>query len=298
MNEPPDAARAEADRERSAASGDFYRNVLATLTEAGVRFLVGGGYALQHYTGIARRSRDLDVFVRRDDCDRTLAVLSAAGYHTELTHPHWLGKTFGHGGYVDVIFSSGNAVAEVDEDWFAHAPEAAVLGVPTRLVPREEMIWSKAFIMERQRYDGADVAHLLRAGAGSIDWQRLLDRFGPHWRVLLSHLVLFGFIYGSDRDLVPRWVVRELLSRLESELEGEPPIERVCNGTLLSSAQFRIDTELWGYADGRVAPRGRMTAEEAERWTAIVWVQQAGAATELGIPASAARVSEPPSEAA
>ena len=26
----------------------------------------------------------------------------------------------------------------------------------------EESLWQKAFIMERERYDGADVAHLLR----------------------------------------------------------------------------------------------------------------------------------------
>ena len=53
--------------------------------------------------------------------------------------------------------------------------------------------------MERERYDGADIAHLLRARADQLAWRRLLRRFGPHWRVLLGHLVLFGFVYPGER---------------------------------------------------------------------------------------------------
>jgi hypothetical protein len=62
--------------------------------------------------------------------------------------------------------------------WFRHARSDQVLDVPVLIAPPEESIWSKAFIMERERYDGAEVAHLLRACAGRMDWQRLLQRFG------------------------------------------------------------------------------------------------------------------------
>ena len=51
--------------------------------------------------------------------------------------------------------------------------------------------------MERERYDGADVAHIILAYGDRMDWRRLIDRFGRYWRVLLSHLVLYGFIYPS-----------------------------------------------------------------------------------------------------
>jgi hypothetical protein len=30
----------------------------------------------------------------------------------------------------------------------------------------EEMVWQKAFIMERERFDGADVVHLIQAPWG------------------------------------------------------------------------------------------------------------------------------------
>ena len=91
-----------------------------------------------------------------------------------------------------------------------------MLDVPVRLVPAEEMIWQKAFVMERERFDGADIAHLLRARAGFLDWKRLLRRFeGPHGRVLLVHLILFGFIYPDEKASIPDAVVRELLGRLD-----------------------------------------------------------------------------------
>jgi hypothetical protein len=124
--------------------------------------------------------------------------------------------------------------------------------------------------MERERYDGADVAHLLLARADKLDWRRLLDRFGPHWRVLLSHIVLFGFVYPSERSLIPPWVVQELVRNLEAETNSPDVEDRVCQGTLLSREQYLIDIERWGCKDPRLIPAGNMTAAETRRWTAAI----------------------------
>jgi len=48
------------------------------------------------------------------------------------------------------------------------------------------------------------LAYLLLARADQLDWERLLRRFGPNWRVLFSHMVLFGFIYPSESQRLPR----------------------------------------------------------------------------------------------
>jgi hypothetical protein len=245
----------------------FYRDALTVLGEAGVPFLVGGAYAFAHYTGIARHTKDLDLFVRPPHAPATLGALAAAGYRTELTFPHWLGKAFHGNHFVDVIFSSGNGLCAVDEGWFAHAAAAEVLGAEVRLVPAEEMIWQKAYVMERERFDGADVIHLLRACGPRLDWGRLLARFGRHWRVLLSHLVLFGFIYPAERERIPAGVLRGLVERLEED--GGP--ESLCQGTLLSRVQYLADTEQWGYQDPRLAPRGKMTPEQVVHWTAAAF---------------------------
>jgi hypothetical protein len=245
---------------------EFYCAAMTALNSAGVRFLVGGAYALERYTGIARNTKDFDIFVHPSDCDRVVRVLEAEGYDTELTFPHWLGKVHSGDHFVDIIFSSGNGVALVDNDWFRYAVDEEVLGLPVKLCPPEETIWSKAFIQERERFDGADVAHLLRARARILDWDRLLRRFGPHWRVLLAHLVLFGFIYPSERVRIPERVMRELLERLQGELT-EPDAHRVCQGTILSRAQYLVDVQQWDYEDPRICPVGNMTREETERWT-------------------------------
>src|SRR5437870_12666003 len=193
----------------------FYRRVLTELTKAKVPFLVGGAFALEYYTGIWRFTKDLDIFMRRRHIQSALKLLDRAGFQVELTFPHWLAKVYERNDFVDVIFSSGNGVATVDDDWFTHAKTGNILGASRKICPVEEMIWSKAFVMERERYDGADVAHLIHACADTLDWTRLTRRFGRHWRVLFAHLTLFGFIYPSERRRVPEAVMRRCLYLLE-----------------------------------------------------------------------------------
>jgi hypothetical protein len=248
----------------------FYCRMLDALAAVGVPFLLGGAYAFGRYTGIERHTKDLDVFVRRQDYDPTMQALAKAGGRTELTFAHWLGKARWGDDFIDVSFSSGNAIAEVDDEWFEHARDGTVLGLPVKLCPPEEMIWSKAFIMERERFDGADINHLIRACGLDLDWPRLLRRFGQHWRVLLSHLVMFGFVYPASRDRIPAWVLDDLLGRLWQEAHGAPLPARVCRGTLLSRAQYLVDIERWGYEDARLAPNGGMSWREVARWTAAI----------------------------
>jgi hypothetical protein len=250
----------------------FYREALTTLNAAGLPYLVGGAYAFERYTGIERHTKDFDIFCRKADVPATLELLAHMGCRTEMTFPHWLGKAF-HPltrDFVDVIFSSGSGIAVVDDAWFAHAVPAEVLGVPARLCPAEEMIWSKAFIMERERYDGNDVAHLLHARAAELDWGRLQRRFDRHWRVLLGHLVLFGFIYPDKRDTIPAKVLGELLGWCQEDIGRPPASDKVCQGTLLSRAQYLEDVRAWGYRDARLEPGSHMTAEDVAHWTGAI----------------------------
>jgi len=252
---------------------DFYRAVIHTLNRSQIPLLLGGGHALKRYTGLARDIKDLDLFVQHNQLKNAFAALAVEGYRTELCFPHWLGKVCRGEQVVEVIFSSGNGICRVDDDWFKHAVTDVVFEIPVKLCPLEEMIWCKAFVMERERYDGADVAHILRACGGRVDWRRLLDRFDAHWRVLLSCIILFGYIYPSDHSLIPEWLISDLLVRLQKEKAYPPSRNRVCRGTLLSRVQYRDDVERWGYGDARQLPNGAMTPQEAAQWTAAADVQ-------------------------
>jgi hypothetical protein len=249
---------------------DFYVRTLTVLNESAMPYLIGGAYAMGTLAGIERHTKDIDVFARECDRDRILGVLEAAGYRTEVTFPHWLAKAWIVERFVDIIYRSGNGVAAVDDEWFEHAVDAELLGIPVRLCPPEEIIWSKAYVQERERFDGADIAHLIRKSGRDFDWRRLLRRFGDQWRVLLAHLVTFGFVYPGERDVVPEWVIRELVDRLTREAAEPPPRDKVCQGTLLSREQYLVDIGMWGYEDSRLRPRGEMTAGEITHWTAAI----------------------------
>jgi hypothetical protein len=258
---------------------DFYRQAMLAFQEKGVPFLVGGAYAFARYTGIVRHTKDFDVFVHPRDFERALGALAERGYHVEHNFPHWLGKAFQGDDFVDVIFSSGNGVARVDRRWFEHAVDETVLGIDVKLCPAEEMIWSKSFIMERERFDGGDVAHLIRSRAEELDWDRLLERFGDYWRILFTHLVLFGFIYPGERDRIPLRAMECLTRRLHEELTQPAPADRkLCQGTILSRSQFLMDVEQWGYRDARLEPAGNMSAEEIEIWTTAAHEEEAAQA--------------------
>jgi len=244
----------------------LYAAVLKSMCESDIPFLVGGGYALKRHTGTGRPTRDLDLFVLPEDADRVLQRFADQGYRTEMTFPHWLGKIYKGRAYVDVIFSSGNGVARVDDAWFEHAVEDEVMGHRVKLSPAEEMIWSKAFLMERDRYDGADVAHLILARGLDLDWPRLLQRFRDYPLVLLAQLTLFLFAFPSARDRVPPWVWEYLLSDLERARRGSGENDRVCRGTLLSREQY-LEALARGYRDARLPPEGRMSPEEVVIWT-------------------------------
>jgi hypothetical protein len=222
--------------------------------------MVGGAYALKVHSGVWRDTKDLDLFIRKDDVSTALESLAEAGYRTEMTDPLWLAKAYSGPYFIDLIFSSGNGIATVDDHWRRRAPTSTVLDREALVVPAEEMIWQKAFIQERERFDGADIHHLLRCKGSRLDWEHLLMRFGErHWQVLLVHLITYRFAFPQDKHQVPAWVMREMIQRLERQ-EAEPAGEdRLCRGTLLSRQQYLHETNVEGYRDAREV--------ETEGWT-------------------------------
>ena len=233
---------------------DFYVDCLRTLDRADLPYLVGGGYAMAYYTGIARNTKDLDIFIRPRDRDRSLEILAGAGYRTEHFYPFWISKAIGGDAFVDILYNSGNGLSPVDDEWFEHATEVEVLGYRTRLAPAEEQLWSKAFVQDRDRYDGADVIHLILAQGERFDWQRVLRRFRSHEHVLLAHLVLFNYTYPSERRCVPQWVMDRLFDVVkQSPADANTPI---CRGPFLAQKSYGIAMDLWGFKDARLRSHG------------------------------------------
>ena len=246
----------------------FYRAAMEILEDAHVPFLIGGAYAFGVYTGIERDTKDFDLFLRAAHVDLALETFAKAGYRAEKTFPHWLAKVFCDEHCIDLIYRAGNGLCDVDDSWFERRRAGELLGKNVQLCAPEEILWMKAFIMERERYDGADVAHLLQSCAEKIDWPHLMTRFGEDWELLLTHLILFRYIYPGESSRVPRNIVTGLLERLRNEPAAAGT--RLCRGTLLSRAQYLVDVDERGFRDARLQWRAKMDSRDIQNWTAAI----------------------------
>lgn len=228
---------------------EFYAESLRLLNEWGIPFMLSGTYALACHTGIARPTKDIDVFCKAGDAPRLLALFKEAGYEISVEDDRWIGKVWKGNRFFDVIYNISSASIPVTEEWFSEVYEAEVYGTRVRVTPPTEFIISKLFIQDRYRYDGADVAHVILKKHEEIDWRRLLSALELYWEVLLIHLLNFRFIYPTERDCVPRWLFDELIERVRSQAELPPASVRVCRGRLLSPRDYVIDISNWGFAD-------------------------------------------------
>ena len=236
-------------RLQNAEAEAFYREAIAQLALTNIPFLLAGTYAVSAHTGISRVTKDLDIFCKAGDYTRILARFQELGYEVAIEDDRWLGKVFKGPNFFDVIFASSNGAMPVGDHWFENACQIEALGSRIWVVGATELVYSKAFIQLRHRYDGPDIAHVILKAHDQIDWHRLLEYMEVHWEVLLTHLLNFRWIYPTERDCVPAWLLDELLERLAKQRELPVPRMKVCRGRMLSRVDYEIDVKDWGFAD-------------------------------------------------
>ena len=223
----------------------LYREVLLAMEAEKIPYAVAGAFALQKHTGICRYTKDLDLFVRAEETPIALEHLRKHGFETEIRDPVWLAKAHRDDFFVDLITGMSNAVFVVDESWIQLAIPALIVDVPTRVLAAEELIVSKLFVTRRERFDGADIAHVIYGTRGKLDWNRIVRRIGEHWEVLLWALVLFHYVYPANANFVPSWLWMELTGRFLNEIQHPDP-NAPFRGSLIDEHMFAIDLKEWG----------------------------------------------------
>ena len=306
----PETRLLTSEEQKSLTHGEFwipekerevYKLALETLNQAGVPYVVSGLYAIHAYTGVYRETKDLDLLMEPDVVVKAAEALKAAGFHVKLEDAHWIAKAL-KGAQVDLIYGMANGLGFIDRPWYDHSRPAILAGTPVRISPPEELIWHRLFIGERHRFDMADVVHLILHRGHELDWERLLERVAGDWRLLLSQLHFFDYVYPEHRERIPDGVRLELQERVARSLDGRddpvaearaadrerrarlaehgiqipepenPPAaepsgleqgERpVCRGTLLSLFSFAIDVNEWGFQDERLQHVAELKATE------------------------------------
>jgi len=227
----------------------FYKEVLRILTDSGIEFMIGGAFAVFYYSGIYRDTKDLDIYCQPADFPSVLKTFAAHGYATEQTDVRWLGKVFSNDGYfIDIIFDTVNNLCKVDDTWFDHAAAADLFETKVKIIPAEELIWGKLYVQNRERFDGADINHLILKLSGKLDWERLYRLVDPHWHLLLSQVLMFQFVYPADYvSVIPKWLFDELIARAKEQYDLPAPVEKVCRGPLIDQTQYQIDIKDWNY---------------------------------------------------
>ncbi|HKW76329.1 MAG TPA: hypothetical protein VJN64_12450 [Terriglobales bacterium] len=226
----------------------LFREVLELMEREHVPVIVSGAFALHEHTGIWRDTKDLDLFLPAPEVGRALRILQRDGFETEILDSVWLAKARRSDYFVDLITGMSNGVVRVDYSWVRRAARSRIVGLPARVLSAEELIASKVFVTRRERFDGADICHIIYGTRGKFDWKRLMTLLGEHWQMLLWDLVLYQYIYPGQCDFVPKEIWKELLQRFKTELE-HPNQAIDFRGSLIDERMFSIDVQEWGRRD-------------------------------------------------
>ncbi len=199
---------------------------------------------MRQHTGICRQTKDLDLFVTARNCPAALHCLREAGMECEITDPVWLAKAKRDEYFVDLITGMSNGLIVVEDSWIERAQLAVVYGITTRVLAPEELVASKIFVTRRERFDGADIAHVIYGTYPHFDWRREMQLVGEHWEMLLWSLILFRYVYPAQTHYVPDAIWCDLLRRLQHEIQN-PNLQAQFRGSLVDDNMFAIDVNEW-----------------------------------------------------
>ncbi len=222
-----------------------YQEALHALLAPGICFVVGGAFAVHTHTGIWRATKDLDLLLTAAHLPEALDRLQARRFDTCVEDPVWLAKARRGDYFVDLITGVGNGSLVIDASWIGRGIPETVLGIPCRVLAAEELIVSKICVAYRERFDGADVVHLIHARGKTLDWARLLQLTGPHWELLFWALVLFAYVYPAHTDDVPEHIWADMTAWFTDHIKS-PKKDAPFRGSLVDPRMFAIDVNEWG----------------------------------------------------
>jgi len=191
-----------------------YHSAIQVLRSTGRPFMLAGAFSLASYTGLWRNTKDLDFYVLPQDRDVMAAALTAAGftdYYDKLPYVrHWIYRAWKRDCIVDIIWAMANQRAQVDDEWFAFAPEINVRGERLLVVPAEELLWCKLYVLQKDRCDWPDVMNLIDSLQNDLDWEHLLHRLEGDVPLLAGLLSVYCWLCpGTHLELPSR--LRKLL---------------------------------------------------------------------------------------
>jgi hypothetical protein len=188
----------------------LYLKVIREAHRRDLRFGLGGGLAISAYTGLWRNTKDLDLFVLPRDRELFVDLLNDLGmtdYYDRLPYDRtWIYRGYRDDQIVDVIWEMANHRASVDEVWVEAGPRLDFDGEPVRMIPPEEILWAKLYVLQRERCDWPDVLNLISSVGPNIDWGRLIGRLGDDLPLLAAASTVFAWVFPRRALDLPQWI--------------------------------------------------------------------------------------------
>jgi len=186
----------------------IYQRVIDEARASGIGVAIGGAFALAVYTGELRNTKDLDLYILPEDRQPMIEAMTRAGladfYERQPYDRAWIYRGICAESMVDAIWAMANRRALVDETWLTRGATVEVRGQSLPVIPVEELIWSKLYVLQHSRCDWGDVLNLLDACLATLDWHRLLARLGPDTPLLAGVLSVFAWLEPNRSADIPR----------------------------------------------------------------------------------------------
>jgi hypothetical protein len=208
--------------------------------------MLGGGFALATFSGRWRDTKDIDFYVHPRERDKVIAALSAAGfedYYSRVRYDRrWIHRNVKDNVIVDIIWAMANQRAQVDNVWFERTNRVTIRGEKLQVLPMEEFLWCKLYIMQRDHCDWPDIFNLLYAYGPRLDWRHLISRLDEDVPLLKALLTMFGWLCPETCRKLPISLRRKLQLPL---VPAKPPAREHVH---------LLDTRQWF---GAAAPPGK-----------------------------------------
>jgi hypothetical protein len=198
----------------SQSEWEIYQTAIKAVRETGAPFLLGGGFALATFTGRWRDTKDIDFYIHPEHREKVVEALSKQGFSDYFNireyDRKWIHRNVRDGVIVDIIWAMANQRAQVDENWFSRAGSIFVRGENLQVIPVEEFVWAKLYIMQRDHCDWPDIFNVLCAAGAGINWDWLIQRLEEDLPLLKGALTVFGWLCPEHAAALPKSLWRKL----------------------------------------------------------------------------------------
>jgi hypothetical protein len=219
-----------------------YLRVIQIINDRGFGYALGGAFALAAYTGHWRNTKDLDLYVLPQDRDQVIEAVLSTGmkdyYDVEKYDRSWIYRAHQEDIIVDVIWAMANGRSDVDELWFTHGDHVSGRNEILPVIPIEELIWGKIYVLQKERSDWPDILNLIHASGPQVDWDHLVSRMGEDTPLLAALMTLFAWLDPGRAVEFPSTLWERLALPHPEERISEKDIER---------RAARLDTRPWFY---------------------------------------------------